>query len=706
MIFFQGILLAGYAYGHVAATRKRKLQPVILHGALMLLAIPFLPLDPKTLALDNLQSGSNPVFQILGLLVISIGLPIFVISTTAPLLQHWFSKTAHPLALDPYFLYSSSNAGSLAALLAYPTLLEPNLYLPQQIRFWTVGYVLLAVLTSLCAAVRWRASVSVESSATNADSEVDSAQAPGLEDHVRPKLFSRFRWTLLALVPSSWMLGLTTYITTDIASAPLFWVVPLSIYLLTFIMAFARRSLISFQACERLLPIGAVALIYLLFSQATEPVWLLTGIHLVVFFLGALACHGRLAAERPDRRYLTEFYLWISFGGVLGGIFNALVAPILFTGIIEYPAAIIAACCLRNSKASIPIEKADRKRKTIRIVTAFLPASLAVASALLLIPNTVLPFQFRMAIVFGVPLILVFLMVDIPWRFGLALACMVVGNIWIPDGHGQTLYAERNFYGVLRVTSDPTGPFRRLVHGSTLHGRQFIDTNRHCEPLSYYHRSGPLRHIFKVAESTSGCTNVAVIGLGVGSTACYSLPHQSWTFYEINPAVIAVAQDTNFFNNLNGCMQAESNIVLGDARLRLDQAPRNAYELMILDAFSSDSIPVHLITREAIRLYLSKLAKNGILAFHISNRSLDLQPVLGDLASDLGMVCFSFNETEIFEFQMAEGKDASHWLVMARRQEHLGNLPRYDPWLPVKPRSRPQIWTDDFSNIVGALNWW
>ena len=705
MVFFQGILLAGYAYGHLVSNRPQKTSQLSIHFGLALLAMLSLPLGLGNSFVSPLENNSNPILAILVTLTMSIGLPIFIVSTSAPILQKWFSRTAHPSASDPYFLYSASNSGSLTALLAYPTLIEPNFVMQEQSRIWSFGYLLFCFLIILCAAIRWQPHLLNSGTKSRSVTNDNASQSVSRRERPPPCLRSRFRWTALAFAPSSWMLGLTTYITTDIASVPLFWVIPLALYLLTFILAFAKNSVIPVETCERILPIGALTVIYLLLSQATPPVWLLMSIHMSVFFIAGLACHGRLAAERPSREHLTEFYFWISLGGVLGGLFNALVAPLIFTRILEYPIAVITACCLRikptqnvptslhhspmieslsidalqsvssqklstaheesatpsvESETIIPLWARLKQNPALGILLALIPGGITIIGATLLIPNLDLPFQIRLAIVFGTPLILGFLMVDFPIRFGIALAGVVLGSLFGQDGHGRTLHAERNFFGVLRVTEDPTGPFRRLVHGSTLHGRQFINPALHCEPLSYYHRSGPLQNIFKVAVRTSGCTNVAVIGLGAGSAACYSTPNQKWTFFEINPAVVEIARNTNYFSNLTTCMSADSNVVLGDARLRLHDAQPNTYELMILDAFSSDSIPVHLLTREAINLYLSKLAHNGILAFHISNRSLNLKPLLGDLASHLDLECYSFNETKLFIFDIARGKDVSH----------------------------------------------
>jgi hypothetical protein len=267
------------------------------------------------------------------------------------------------------------------------------------------------------------------------------------------------------------------------------------------------------------------------------------------------------------------------------------------------------------------------------------------------------------------------------------------------------LHTERNFYGVLRVTRDPLGPFYRLVHGNTIHGRQSLEPTRRREPLSYYHRSGPLGQVFAVYNYRPAALNVGVVGLGVGSMAGYGLPGENWTFYEINPAVAKIARDTNYFSFLADCEAARWNIVLGDARLRLREAPDSGYGLLVIDAFSSDSIPLHLITREALQLYLSKLAPGGLLAFHISNRCLELEGVLGDLAKDARLLCHAQDEMDPGALNMAAGADQCHWLVMARRREDLGRIGRDSRWLPIASRKKPQVWTDDFSNIVSVFKW-
>jgi hypothetical protein len=699
MVFFQAMLLAGYAYAHLATWNLSGRRQIILHAGLLLAALVVLPISLSQRTLASVPTESNPVFWLLGILFLSVGLPFFVLATHAPLLQRWFSHSNHAAAGDPYFLYAASNLGSLIALLGYPLLLERHLRLFEQSRFWAFGFGTLALLVLVCGiSVLWSRGKEIK----------PGRRPPGEEVTVRAGervsslgQMERLRWMLLAFVPSSLMLGVTTYLTTDLASVPLLWVVPLSLYLLTFILAFSRRSYVSPRWISRALPFGAVALVYILLSEATQPAWLMIAAHLIMFFIAGMVCHGQLAAERPKPARLTEYFLLISAGGVLGGIFNALIAPVIFTGIVEYPLVLVVACLLRRSDVARAGE-AGLNRLDLAV-----PAGVGLAAVLLarIVPQIeALPIQAELGVVFGLPLLLCFLAVDRPVRFALAIGAVLLAGGLHPGAHGPPLHIERNFFGVLQVTQDPSGLFHRLVDGNTIHGRQSLDPARRCEPLSYYHRTGPLGQIVSAYHENLASTNVAVIGLGAGTMAAYGRAGENWTFYEINPGVARLAQNTNYFTYLDQCAAGSVKIVLGDARLRLEEAAPEEYGLLIVDAFSSDAIPLHLITREAIELYLAKVAPGGLLAFHISNRYLDVEPVLGDLAYSAGLICHAHDD-DATVLEALEGKDPSHWLVMGRRREDLGRLARDARWLPIRERARPEIWTDDYSNIMRVFRW-
>ena len=701
MVFFQVVLLAGYVYAHLTTTRLSIRAQMVVHGALLLLAALLLPVRvPEPPSLDP-PAAVPPAIWLLGWLLRAAGLPFFMISASAPLLQRWFSTTRHPAAGDPYFLYGASNLGSLVALLAYPALLEPSLRLREQNWLWAAGYGLLVILVAICGVVVLKAA-----ERTGCVSPSESAAGPSPNEPDAPDLSPsgrrRLRWIALAFVPSSLMLGVTTHLTTDIASIPLLWVIPLAVYLLSFVLVFARRPLVPQRLVRRAVPIGVLALTFVILCDATHPVWLLITLHLLVLFLAALMCHGRLAGERPKPRYLTGFYLCLAVGGALGGMFNALVAPWLFNSVVEYPLALVLVCWLQPPRCVREDRLADLLRDVGLAVWVGVLAALLTALVPLLELQSV---QVRNGLIFGAPVVFAYALVDRPRRFALAVGALMLGATFFTRMYGGTVATSRNFYGVSRVVVESNGNFRRFVHGNTIHGRQWIDPAQQCEPLAYYHRTGPVGRVFKSFNARPAAPEVAVIGLGIGELLSYAQVGHRWTFYEINPDVVRIAQDTNYFTFLGRCASGPVAVILGDARLRICAAQPGQYGLIVLDAFSSDAIPVHLLTREAVEIYLSKLAPGGFLTFHISNRSLALEPVLGDLAGELNLVCLAREDRELDAFQVHNGKEPSHWLVMARRKEDLGTLVRDERWRIVSARPGQRIWTDDYSHLLGALKW-
>jgi hypothetical protein len=727
MLFFQAMLLAGYAYA-LAVSRWLTLRRQIFVHALLLLftALTFPILISETTARSVPREG-DPSLWLLWSLLTTVGLPFFAVSTHGPLLQKWFAETRAASSGDPYFLYAASNAGSLLALLSYPLLVEPGLTLGGQSRLWSLGYAALLVLLAACAfaLLRRRAThpalepanrAAHAQAETRADAETKSTinssrgvdgdaevvlveGGPGLEAETL-SWRRRLRWVALAFVPSSLMLGVTTYFSTDIASLPLLWVVPLSLYLLTLVFAFARRQIFKPLKVARVLPGVALvfALVYL--SGATQPVWLLLFSHLFFFVVAALGCHGQLAEDRPAVRHLAEFYLLMSVGGVLGGLFNALVAPTFFDTTLEYPLVIVLACLLLPR----PDAATERDPSRERWLDLGIPAGIALLTLLLAlaVSRFVMDWVQSLALVVGVPLIVSYLFRRRPVRFALALGACMLGSNFHVNLNRRTLLAERNFFGTLRVTEDPADNLHWLYHGTTIHGRQSRALDRHCEPLSYYHREGPLGHLFKTFNAEARNANVAIVGLGTGATAAYTRAGQNWTFYEINPAVVSIARDPSYFTYLSYCAAAPVEIALGDARLQLHHAPPAHYALIVLDAFSSDAIPMHLMTVEALDLYLSKLAPGGLLVFHISNRSLDLHPVVADLAHARSLVCLSFDDTAP---NQTSGKEPSQWVVMARRPEDVQALAADPRWQRLEGRPGRPVWTDASSNIVTIFKW-
>lgn len=728
MLFFQAMLLAGYAYALAVSKYLSLRRQVFAHVVLLLLTALTFPVLLSEATVRSVPREGNPSLWLLGSLLTTVGLPFFTVSTFSPLLQKWFAETRQSSSRDPYFLYAASNAGSLLALLSYPLLLEPTLTLRGQSRLWSVAYALLAVLLAACAYALLRrrtktnetelpAHAGVEANDAR-DEEVNSLSQKAHEayetrDHnAQSETLTwrrRLRWIALAFVPSSLMLGVTTYFSTDIASLPLLWVIPLSLYLLTLVFAFAQRQIFKPRTLAGLLPGVALVFTLVYLSGATQPVWLLLLSHLFFFFIAALACHAQLAADRPSVQHLAEFYLLMSVGGVLGGLFNALLAPALFDTTLEYPLVIVLACLLlpragtdaRDSGGDAAAADTPRERW----LDLGVPASVALVtiSLALVVRRFAFDWVQSLALVVGVPLIISYLLRRRPVRFALALGAVMLGSSFHAGLNRETLIAERNFFGTLRVTQDTASDTHWLYHGTTIHGRQSHALERHCEPLSYYHREGPLGHVFKSFAEQPANGNVAIVGLGTGATTAYTRAGQSWTFYEINPAVVAIARDPAYFTYLSYCAAAPVNVSLGDARLQLQSAPPAHYGLIVLDAFSSDAIPMHLMTVEALDLYLSKLAPGGLLVFHISNRSLDLHPVVADLAHARNLTGLVFDDTSR---NQPSGKEPSQWVVMARRPEDVQTLAADTArWQKLEGRPERQVWTDDFSNIVSIFKW-
>jgi len=696
MLFFQAVLLAGYAYAHAGTGKLGARRQAAVHMAL--LAVPFLtlPIAPRRGWAPPATGGQ--VVWLLALLAVSVGLPFFVVSSAAPLLQRWFASTGHPRARDPYFLYRASNLGSMIALLGYPAVVEPTLRLADQGRLWAWGYGVLAAMTAACAALLWRSPVPTGPGAAAApDRAAPAPIAGGGNGHVTPA--RRARWMALSFVPSSLLLGVTTHLTTDVAPIPLLWVIPLALYLLTFVLVFSPRPPLPQRLMARALPLLVLPLVATILLKAARPVWVPMLLSLLTFFVAAMVCHGRLAEDRPPASRLTEFYLWIAAGGVLGGVFNALVAPVIFDSYAEYPLAIVLACLLRPGPA------AGGGRRWSRVLDLGLPIALgAVVAALAWWVGVGGPSNelLRRGVLVGVPTVLCFTFVERPIRFGLGVGAILLAGTVSLGAASPVLLADRSFFGAYQVTEDAAGELHFLTNGTTVHGAQSLDPARRDDPLTYYTRSGPLGQVFGATDAAGG-DDIAVVGLGAGSMACYGRPGERWTFYEIDPLVERIALDPNLFTFLRDCLD-DPRIVTGDARLSLEGAADGRYDLIAVDAFNSDAIPVHLITREAIALYLSKLADGGMLAFHISNQYVDLHPVLGNLARDVGLVSFARDDSSISRAESRAGKFPSDWVVMARTAADLGPIARDPRWYRLEGDGS-RVWTDDFSNILSVFRW-
>lgn len=688
MVFFQAALLAAYAYAHVSVRRLGSRRQARWHVLVLLLAFAVLPLHVPTGWTPPTQA--TPIFWVLALLTFAVGLPFFVVSSTSPLLQRWFGATTHRRAADPYFLYAASNAGSMVGLLSYPLWIEPHLTLPQQTRLWTWGYVGLVVLLLACAVGLWRAT------------PIENAPAMPAPESPPPAPAQRLHWVLLAFVPSSLMLGVTTYLSSEIAVVPLLWVIPLALYLLTFVLAFSGFSIPAWLT--RSFPLLAVVWVLIVDMLVTHPIGGLMALHLAVFFVAALLCHAQLARSRPPADRLTEFYLWISLGGMLGGVFNGVFAPLVFRTVAEYPIAFTLACYLALSR---PTPRANIDPGGARFAWGdwFWPLLLgsATTGAVLTLRATSLGEPTRpTALIFGVAALLCYLFSRRPARFALGVGALLLAGAVTPGQEGRSLKTARSFFGVHRVLLDGSGEFHVLLNGVTVHGRQSLDPNRKDVPLSYYYPTGPAGDVFRLFGPAT--RHVGIVGLGAGSLASYGLAGQDWTYYEIDPAVARIARDERYFTFLRDS-RASVRVELGDARQSLVRARDAAYDLLVIDAYSSDAIPVHLVTREAVALYLRKLAPHGLLLFHISNQHLDLEPVFANLAQDAGVAALTRDDTDLSATELARGKSASTWLIMSPDPQSLAPLAALPAWRPSKLNLAQRIWTDDYSSILTVVRW-
>ena len=700
LVFFQAMLLAGYLYAHAATRWLGRRTQIAVHLALIALPLVLVGLLPLHLP-GNWEPpvDGNPVPWIMAMLLAAVGLPFFALSSTAPILQRWFADSNHKHAADPYFLYAASNAGSLAGLLAYPLLLEPLLRLSQQSERWSYAYTLFVALAVVCAISIWGRRATIASPAINEDE--DTVQKGSWKE--------RMRWIALAFVPSSLMLGVTTALTTDIPAIPLFWVLPLSLYLISFVLVFARRQFISHAWLNKWFPVAILLGLFPVVSLQKASLAILMALYLLLLFWVALLCHGELARSRPRVSRLTEFYLWISVGGVLGGIFNSLVAPVVFRTAVEFPLVLIFAALLRPRVDSNQVNAIDSAREQRKDWLLPLALGLCMVAVILGVAHTsIKPPSLLTILFFAYSMLCCLSFHRRHLRFALGVTALVFASSFYTGAYGRVLDTERNFFGAVRVTNGPEGRFRFLIHSGTLHGMQSLDPAHSSEPLAYFARSGPAGQIFRAAQAAMPHGDWAIVGLGAGAMACYLQTGQSLTYYEIDPLVVRIAEDPRYFTFLRHCAP-HSNIVLGDARLRLRNAPDAHYGLIVLDAFSGDSIPMHLLTRESLALYLRKLAPGGVIAFHVSSKYLRLAPTLGSLAQDAHLACLTEDDSVLTGLQSSEGKTASVWVVMARQQADLallvGDRDSGARWIPVRVEPEQRVWTDDYSNLLSAIKW-
>jgi hypothetical protein len=909
MVFFQAALLAGYFYTHTVTTRLKLHAQLLVHGLILLVPLIFLlPNGPFNVTGWVPPPGANPIPSTLMLLTAVVGIPFFVVATSAPLLQKWFGYTGHPAARDPYFLYGASNLGSMLALLAYPFAVEPILHLwnptfdlTSQNWFWSVGYLALGALVLTCVALVWTTPSHVhEAAERQAEKElelkpIDHAPetaikpAPSPVNSIKPasgggprsSAFQkgkkkgkghgggggrttitttpkpapvtartapvtvargpfemtwgrRLRWIGLAAVPTSLMLGVTTYISTDIAAFPLLWILPLALYLLTFILVFMRSPVLWVGDPHKIVlflqPFAILILSFYILTHKVSPLALTIPLLLLTFFITALACHGELAEDRPPTRYLTEFYLLMSLGGVVGGIINGILAPVIFPGVWEFPIAVVLACLTRPNRniqgwlddmmaSMFPewrkkleahgrdadprevLREQETFHRVVDVIGGLLTGLLVLVifiswSAFLYgladqmwkgfgathpqirqgyLANT---YQF---FVFGIPLVLCYMFKDRPLRMAIALGALLMISGFRERGSEsdtELLRAQRSYFGVLRVyktterdrTGEPLRWYTYLMHGTTHHGLNYQEPEQLRRlATTYYHRKGPAGVImekfcwFKEPMNTYhsdarlpasfiglganplNLTGIPIeqivctwseppyvtVGLGTGTMASYCRPFQHMAYYEIDEKIrrFSLPEDDSspVFNYVHDALERGGNIeiIMGDARQSLAEERerpdseltyRNAavfqtspkrqgyYHAIFVDAFSSDAIPVHLITKEAIELYFDKLTEHGILCLHTSNRHLDLIKPIADNARALKLAYRVGNDLGGKENKEL-GHFSSEWVMLARHVEDLPSGNQGGPQWQSPPPPGMRLWTDDFSNIVSVMRW-
>jgi hypothetical protein len=686
MVFYQSILFLGYLYAHYLSTRFSQHKQIIVHISIIIISFLALPVAlPETILPPT---ESNPTFWLLWILLLSIGLPYFVVSTTAPLIQKWFANVGHHTSDDPYFLYAASNAGSLISLLSYPFLLEPNIGLASQKSYWSIGFLLLSFLIAVCGFILWKA----QSKPSQEESE---AAAEDLS------VITKLHWLALAFVPSSLLLGLTTFISTDIASVPLLWIVPLTLYLLTFVIVFSKWHDKVHHWMVNLQPIVLLPFIaYSFINPAVLPYWVDLALHLTAFFLAAMVCHGELARLRPNTRHLTTYYLIMSFAGMLGGMFNTFVAPFIFNAVYEYPLMIVAALLLRPGLKLSISSRNDWLKQLI------LPFVLLVIGLVVFFSIDNLP-EFLDTIGVGLILLagLTYAFRSRPLTLALLTGILIFFTFGLHGMLSHTLYQERTFFGVLSVResmlTDEQGQlekYREFYHGTTKHGAQRLASKDSRTPLTYFSRQGPIGQLFSEYDKVNDNWEIGVIGLGAGTLSCYTKPGQSWTFYELDPLVVDIASNPQYFTYISQC-NPKMAVKVGDARLSLEKEPAHKFDLFVVDAFSSDSIPTHLMTEEAMKLYFDKIKPNGILALHITNRHLALKNVLAVHEKQLQLSALLQEFKPQQEIPLVIATD---WVVMAKKPETLDSLrqSQLGSWqkLPLTFDIKP--WTDDFTNII------
>lgn len=733
MFFFQGALLVGYCYAHVLIRNVSLKISGLIHLALCVLAFIVLPI--RLPEWYGEPPAGEPALWQLGLFTVAVGLPFVAVAANAPLLQAWFARTGHKQSADPYFLYAASNLGSLIALLGYPFVLEPAFGVRALAGLWTLGFAGFAIAIAACYVIVRSVPEAGAAPASRGTFATSADPSPTWPD--------RFSWIGLALIPSALLTAFTTHVTTDVASAPLLWVLPLSLYLLTFVIVFRERTLIP-RSVLLTLHLLAVAVALIMLAQTRRGDWFLTApIGMTAFFLSSLVAHRTLYERRPGASHLTEFYLYMSLGGALGGLTAALIAPRLFSEVLEYPILLALTMACRPGAFAIFSDPRDptKPNKEEWLVLWLIMALGFLALYWIPVAFDRIPFTWlfssqptiasgaawwinwpidqvrsllRLLNSWGgtaaVALLLAIVML-LNWRRPprqfMAAFMMMLAVVLLPSAVRKG-DSQRSYFGVYRVSLSADGQWNILIHGTTLHGAQRVrdaDGNPVADitPATYYHPESPMARSVGVARDLAAAENrkvrVGIIGLGTGSMACHAQPGEGWRFYEIDPLMVEIATKSERFTFLENC-QPQADIVIGDARLTMAKEADGTFDLIIVDAFSSDAVPVHLMTAEALAMYMSKVRPDGVVLLHISNRYLDLDSIL---AATRPLVPGA--EMQLIADDGADGSYAqstSSVALFSREQKVLEAFKAIGTPLVADTRGL-RAWTDDYSDILGPF---
>lgn len=683
MLFFQASLFCGYGYAHITSRFLRPQIQAAIHVMLLLVFTIILPIAIPEGWTHTVEH--DPALWQLCVMAVAVGGPFFVVSGSAPMLQHWFASTTHKDANNPYFLYGASNLGSMAALISYPVIIEPLFSLGEQSNLWMYGYFALIVLTGACAVLISK----------NAKANKDAQGS--IKESIEPlKASQRLKWIILSAIPSSLMLGVTTYITTDIASVPLLWIAPFALYVLTFIIVFARKQIFSESFIMTLSALAVTGLMIQMIAFKDLAPLALVLMHMIVFFIVILGCHYSLAQSKPQSAHLTEFYFFMSFGGVLGGFFNAMIAPNFFIIPVEYVLALGAAMLMRYSNQSL---------KTTQFSLTFLLAAIGLPilfySGFFFIGKEFLAARILCACLAGFMLLS---FINSRWKFGIIAALsVIISPLALPFSILNTdpdILRDRNFFGVHRINQTKTE--RILVSGVTNHGTQLLAPEYQKTPISYYSEHSPLHDVIEFLDQGSQPQEIAGLGLGVGVIACYPHEGRHFTFYEIDKDIADIAQNPKYFTYLSGC-GSSYEIVIGDGRLEVEKEPDQKFDAVIVDVFSSDNIPVHIMTAEAIQTYMKKLKPNGILVMHVSNNYLDLEPVISQIGKKLDIPVYAKIENTAYEIGDSGVESApAHYIVLTHSDKVIDYL-KDKNWTQGMFNDGIEAWTDRYSNIISVL---